>query len=211
MEMQAHATSWWRNGPGNWIARLFGERTQPAQGTPAPPATGFWQDFARKPIDAGEGAETPHFELGSRPAILVPTDFSPASLRAVDCAVRLAKKTKSHLIFLHVVYLNVTPYGPGNPDWLKAALCREAQQKAGSLAASVCAAGVPAECLIEEGAPSDVIPRIATQLQAQIIVMAATKRGMLARLFRQKTVEHVVRDADCPVLVLQTNLKEGIL
>jgi nucleotide-binding universal stress UspA family protein len=172
---------------------------------------GFWSDFARKPLDVGERSQTPHYDLKPRSTILVPTDFSPASLGAVDCAVRLALKTDSRLIFLHVVYLNLTPYGPGNPDWLKTALRREAHEKVGSLTASTRAAGVDADCLIEDGTPRDVISRVAARQHAQIIIMATARHSALSRFFRQKTVEHVVRDAYCPVLVLQTNLKEGIL
>jgi len=209
--MQSHAISWWRTGPGTWIARLFGERARLAEGPSVHAAPGFWSDFARKTADVDERAQTLQFDLKPCSTILVPTDFSPASLRAVDCAVCLAKKTDSRLIFLHVVYLNLTPYGPGNPDWLKTALRREARQKTDSLAASARAAGVETDCVIEDGTPTEVISRVAAQRHAQIIVMATARHTAISRLFRQKTVEQVVREAPCPVLVLQTNLKEGIL
>ena len=216
MNMQAETVSWWRNGLGNLIARLFGSR-EPAMealhgSVPAKTAArGFWSNFSRKTSFATEAGEFPSFEADVTSNILVPVDFSATSFRALDCAVRLARQAKCRVTLLHVVHLNLTPYGPGNPTWLKAALRREAVSKAEAIANNLRTSGIKAECKVEEGTPATLIARIAAQQHAQMIIMATPRRGPIARLFQQKTVEHVIRDAQCPVLVLQTEIKEGIL
>ncbi len=223
METQVQSITGWRTSWGNMIARLLGGPTRPADAGESAmklvnrkavlegKATGFWSDWVRNadPIDKQD--KIPRFETNSRTAILVPVNFSASSFRALDCGLRLAQKAKAELILLHVVQLNLTPYGPGNPEWLKAALRREAADKAEAVADKARKSGVAAQCLIEEGAPAEVITRVAAQKEAQMIVMAAPKRGPIARLFRQKTVEQVIRNVQCPVVVLQTNLKEGFL
>jgi nucleotide-binding universal stress UspA family protein len=206
MNMQAQTLSRWRTGLGNLIARLFRDDGHEPE-LRSPDASGLSQCAGPK----SDEAEPPRVDLKPAANILVPVDFTPASFQAVECATRLARKAKGRLIFLHVVHLNLTPYGPGNPEWLKIALRREAVTKAEALVNNARAAGVAADCLVEEGVPAAVIAEVVAQRRAQMIIMAAPKRGPIARLFRQKTIEHVIRDVPCPVLVLQSNRKEGIL
>ena len=223
MEMQAQSVSWWRMALGAMISRLSGNRNRSDDGVKSVTnifegtlasgtgATGFWSDFARKAVPLDERGGIPRVDGNAKVAILVPVDFSGSSFQALDCGLRLARKAKGELILLHVVHLNLTPYGPGNPDWLKTALRREAADRIQAVADRALEAGVTARCVIEEGALAETIARIATENEAQIVVMAAPKRGPIARLFHRKTVEHVIRDVQCPVLVLQTNVREGIL
>ena len=208
MNMQAQTFSSRWPGLAKLIARLFGDGDHsPAESI----AKGVWSDSSRRVDDWRETDRLPFEAPQAAVNILVPIDFTAASFRALDCALRLARQAGGQVTLLHVVHLNLTPYGPGNPTWLKAALRGEAAAKADEIAANARASGVATACLIEEGAPAAVITNVAAQKQAGLIVMATPKRGPFARLFRQKTVEHVIRDVKCPVLVLQTNLKETIL
>ena len=221
--MQAHSVVRWSAGVGGFVARLFDAPGQPTTAPAIPKSEGsgtrghagapgaLWSDFTRS-----AGADKQNARLNARQEtgladILVPVDFSPASLMAAECALRFAQKAGARVTFLHVIHLNLTPYGPGNPTLLKAALRREADSKVASLADRARAAGVECECRIEEGVPARVIAHVAGRRNSQLILMAAPKRGRIARLFRGRTLGRVVRDARCPVLVLQTNAGKGIL
>jgi nucleotide-binding universal stress UspA family protein len=217
MNMQAQPLSRWRTGLGNLIARLVGDGVRepesrcPDASTISTGTPGFWSDSSRSTGPKPNEGESPRIDLKSAANILVPVDFSPTSFEAVECALRLARKAKGRLTFLHVVHLNLTPYGPGNPEWLKDALRQEAVTKTEALVNNARAAGVAADCLVEEGVPAAVIADVVARQHAQMLIMAAPTRGLIARFVRRKTIENVIRDVPCPVLVLQSNRKEGIL
>jgi nucleotide-binding universal stress UspA family protein len=138
------------------------------------------------------------------PIVLVPTDFTPASSLAFDCAFKIARKEGATVTLIHAVNLNLDPYGPANPAKFRMLLCEEARMKAEPMLVRAKAVGVKATCVVEEGAPAQVITNAARQCGADLIVLAASRHGLLGRLFSQGTVKKVVREAGCPVLVLQS-------
>ena len=93
--------------------------------------------------------------------------------------------SEARLILLHAIHLNLTPYGPANPTWLRAALCREALEKMEGIMARAQRLGVPVISVIEEGMPSKVITDAAKRWKIDLIVLAQ-KRGRWARLFGQR-------------------------
>jgi nucleotide-binding universal stress UspA family protein len=136
-----------------------------------------------------------------KPIILVPTDLSPASLAAAEHGLRIAQDNAALLLLVHVIHLNISPYGPANPRWLKTALCHEAMEKTAPFMSRAGNAGVTALCAIEEGSPSTVITKLAARWKASMIVLASHRRGFLSRLFGKGTLEHVISNARCPVVV----------
>ncbi|MDB6066513.1 MAG: hypothetical protein JWR26_2721 [Pedosphaera sp.] len=138
------------------------------------------------------------------PIVLVPTDFTPASSLALDCAFKIARKEGATVTLIHAVNLNLDPYGPANPAQFKWLLCQEARMKAEPMLIRAKAVGVRATCVVEEGAPAQVITNVARQCEADLIVLAASRHGLLGRIFSRGTVKKVVKEAECPVLVLQT-------
>jgi len=134
----------------------------------------------------------------------VPTDLSPASLAAAEHGLRIAQDNAALLLLVHVIHLNLSPYGPANPRWLKSALCQEAMEKTAPFMNRAQNAGVTALCAIEEGAPSTVITKLATRWKASMIVLAGRRRGFFSRLFGRGTLEHVISNVHCPVVVCPT-------
>jgi nucleotide-binding universal stress UspA family protein len=168
----------------------------------APVESQFWADFAR------QSAVAPSAEA-SKPApavkplgILVPTDFSPASLPALDCALGIARQHAARVTLLHAINLNLTPFGPAHAARLKASLCQEALAKADPILAAARKLGITAFCVLPEGRPAATVAQISGQCQPDLIILTNSPRGTLARLFGGRTVEKVVRSARCPVLVL---------
>ena len=160
------------------------------------------------PVDRLAGSRWPARVDAGRPArkpvILVAMDDSPASTLAADWATEMARKMNASVLLVHAIYLDLTSYGPANPTWLKAGLRKEAMERAEPLMTHAQASDVLVTCAVEEGAPASVITRAARRWQAQIIVMAAPRPGFFKRLFGSRIVEKVVRDAECPVIILES-------
>jgi len=64
-------------------------------------------------------------------------------------------------------------------------------------------AGIKAEVLLREGAPTEGILDAAREWDADLIIAGTHGRGGLQRLFVGSTAEAVLRAAPCPVLVIR--------
>ncbi len=171
----------------------IGERSSQSQ-------TSFWSDFSRQ---QDEPVSLPQPGRAVKPLnILVPTDFAPASLLALDCALRMAARQPSRVTLLHAIHLNLRPFGPANVDRIKAELCREALARAQPVLVSARELGVTAFCMLEEGSPAGVIAQAAQRCSPDLVIMANSRRGFFPRLFGRGTVKKVVQSLHCPVLVL---------
>jgi nucleotide-binding universal stress UspA family protein len=62
--------------------------------------------------------------------------------------------------------------------------------------------GLSVELVAKPGMPLDSVLEEAEQYRADLIVMAASGRNRVARFFVGSTVDRVVRQADCPVLIV---------
>lgn len=123
-----------------------------------------------------------------RQTLLVPTDLTPASRRALDVAFELVRRFPFDLHLLHVL-----PSG------------RTADGRAAEQARSQMAAMVPPdlphrpEQHVESGHPAQVIARVAAQISAACIVMGEHARTPLRHWFRPDTAKGVLHSAPCPI------------
>jgi nucleotide-binding universal stress UspA family protein len=144
--------------------------------------------------------------------ILCAIDFSDCSMHALTYAASLAQETDARLTVLNVVEQPFSPAsdrdeGPmGLPHALREyitsveAECREALAKA--VPESV-RAYCRVETLVGEGKPYREILRVANEQKSDLIVMGVRGRGAADLLLFGSTVQHVVRQAVCPVLTLR--------
>src|SRR5581483_11652181 len=109
----------------------------------------------------------------------------------------------AQLLLLHAVYLNLSPYGPADLQSLKSQMRFNAGKKMTGIVSRAREASVDASSVIQEGKPAGVIVDAARQCHADLIVLAHHQHRGLNRMFRQRTAEQVVRQANCPVLVLE--------
>ena len=82
----------------------------------------------------------------------------------------------------------------------------EAERKriAGQLAGIVDAYQLPAQRVhLEQGAAAEVLPRLADQLNAALVVMGAVSRSRLQEVFLGSTAERVLDRIGCDVLVVK--------
>jgi len=122
--------------------------------------------------------------------------------------MRVARRGSGRLIIFHAVHLNLTPYGPANPGWLRAALCREALEKMEELMAEARRMEIPAVSVIEEGAPAEAILRATLRWQVELMVMTSPRGGRLSRLFAGGIHDKLARLAKCPVVVVRPEAAE---
>jgi nucleotide-binding universal stress UspA family protein len=129
--------------------------------------------------------------------ILCATDLRPGSARVLSYAQALAKDENSHLTLVHV--LNIPADAP--PER------REAQKNIAmdqllQLLLLETGPSVEAEPLVEIGAPQERIPKVAEDLNADLIVMGPhhTFHPRISAHLPWAMLHHVLSRARCPVL-----------
>lgn len=131
--------------------------------------------------------------------ILVPTDFSPTSTRAVEHAVALANHYGAALTILHVIDINAQT-GAGTAADLMKRLWDEGSTKVGELAWSL-SGKVEAQTTLAEGLPCEVIIENSKKVDLLVLGKSRAKRGW--KLFSRRTAQRVIENAACPVLVIR--------
>ena len=132
--------------------------------------------------------------------ILVPTDFSEPSQRAMTYAFELAQKVGAKLSLLHVIEVPVYAIEVYLP---LQDLEQDARRELARLLPEAEAAHVDVTRLVAMGGPYEKILETATAEQVDLIVMATHGRTGLSHLVLGSVAERVVRLAPCPVLTIR--------
>jgi len=139
--------------------------------------------------------------------ILVAVDGSPASMRGLDEALRLAKQTGGRLLLVHVVdELIVVDVPALNYQLITESLRESAVKVLEEATARVKRSDVPCEHKLIETLgvrAADEIVREAKQWPADLIVLGTHGRRGLKRLAMGSDAEMVLRRAPVPVLVVR--------
>jgi len=135
--------------------------------------------------------------------ILLPTDGSKHSEAATDRALELAQAHGSHLLVLSAVEL---PFQlPSTMPELEVEWHRQAQAYTDSIKVRAESLGIKADSLVLEGEAYQVIPQVAAEHHASLVVMGSHGKTGLTRLLMGSVTERVLGLSPCPVLVV----KEG--
>jgi nucleotide-binding universal stress UspA family protein len=137
--------------------------------------------------------------------ILVPVDFSPQSVLALDYAVELAKPLAAEIDVVHVVE-TVYFAAPGKASAIEAMV--EAQQKIArtqllQLERLYAKRRVGLRTSVAQGAPAQAIIDTAKRIDADLIVTATLGRSGVKHLLLGSVAERLVRTAPCPVLTVR--------
>jgi nucleotide-binding universal stress UspA family protein len=145
---------------------------------------------------AEAGKPQPSSDLGP---ILVATDFSATSARAVDYACELARRLATDLIVVHAeITLGALP------DTRIAARRRSMSEMALSrVVRRLRRRGVTVRSLLLAGDAATQIVDMATKARAGMIVMGTHGRSALFNLVMGSVAQQVVRDSPCPVLAVR--------
>jgi len=142
--------------------------------------------------------------------ILVPLDFSPASIYALDHAVWVAKQFRAPIDLLHVY----PPDEASMPDagrllFESAEAIERLNEKLMGIHRKHAPTFRPENCHIRGGRPYEEIVRLAREINADLIVLATRGHSGLKHLLLGSTAERVVRSAPCPVLVARKSKPGG--
>ncbi len=137
--------------------------------------------------------------------ILVPTDFSETSDKALDFALELAEKFDASVVVMHAFEIPVIGFPDGSIVATAdvAARIQEASRK--GLEATVAARAkrkVKLTSVLREGPAADEIRSLAEELKVDMIVIGTHGRRGLARALLGSTAENVVRTVHIPILTI---------
>lgn len=141
--------------------------------------------------------------------ILMPTDGSAHSERAIERGVELAKLCGAKITGIHVMQdfaMMVSPEGLLPADMDEGMEERERERATGFLAfveRTAAAAGVACETIIAKGRPYDAIVDAANERGCDLIVMTSRSRKGLAALIMGSEANRVLHRASIPVLTFR--------
>jgi universal stress protein A len=144
--------------------------------------------------------------------ILVPTDFSESSERALKYAVRLGGPYKAEILVLHVFHLKEYLGLLSQREDIDSATANQvleaskngATEKLEDLVRRIDGKEVVVLPVLLIGVPFEEIVRYAGEQEADLIVMPTHGRTGLAHFLLGSTTERVISHSDCPVLVIRT-------
>lgn len=150
----------------------------------------------------------PRGEQMSPSPILIPVDGSPASLRALDLAIKMATQNPgTSLVLLNVQNIRAIELAgaseAGDSDWLREAGSR-ASAKALKDATGKCEhADVAFETLIRTGQIAEVIAQVAREEDIKHIVMGTRGLGGIQGLLLGSVATQVIHLAEVPITLIK--------
>lgn len=141
--------------------------------------------------------------------ILVPTDFSEHSSRALGYAAALARRLGAKLVLLHVVAsealenLAKAHFPPHPVDLVYEDLGLKVREQFVKDVAPGVRKTLETETLVLPGVPFLEILRVAGVRRVDLIVMATHGRSGLSHALMGSVTEKVIRRAPCPVLSIR--------
>jgi nucleotide-binding universal stress UspA family protein len=145
-------------------------------------------------------------QVASRTAfstLLVPTDLSPRSRKALSCAVSLARTSNAKILLAHVV--NPERWHLVPPDEMHPALCHDrriTEKKLVRLLKSEDLKGIRTDAVIKQGDFRQVLCNIAHEQHADLVVAATHGRKGVSKLLFGSKIEEVCHRAPCPILLV---------
>jgi len=139
--------------------------------------------------------------MSHRRTILVPVDFQPASLHALEIAQQLAPLLGADVVLFHCHQLPALAYSGLEPMLLPRMgdeIAASARQSLDELAKT----HGDLATILREGDPSTRILEAAEELNPVMVVMGTHGRGAVARLVLGSVANRVVRLCPAPVLTV---------
>lgn len=152
-------------------------------------------------VPSGGAADVPR-ALGN---VVIAVDLTDAAKRVADKGIAMARRAKARATLVHVI-----PGSPDVPRYLyhygvpefRDAVIRDARQRLEQLIGPDAKRGVSIHARVVVGDPYTEIARIAKDVDADLIVIGASRRGMLSRALFGSTTTRLMRAADRPLLVV---------
>ncbi len=150
---------------------------------------------------------TEFIKMGKYDKILLPTDYSDTSKKAIPWAVSLAENHDAELILFHAIEENIPPqyYAAGITSIFE--LDRELKKRA-SKALDIFMEEIKGKKLktkkvVVEGKSDEEIVKYAKENNIDLVVLASHGHSGIERVLLGSTTERVIRKAPCPVLTIK--------
>ncbi|HXJ14054.1 MAG TPA: universal stress protein [Candidatus Limnocylindrales bacterium] len=161
-----------------------------------------------------EKTNTDHINRVSISKIMVTTDFSEISDRALDYAIALARRYDARIYLAHVI--TPDPFQFAEPQLAQATyekVRQSAEEGITNILISGKLRGVPHEVLLEEGNVWPNLELLVARNEIDLLVVGTHGRGKIQKLLIGSVAEEIFRKTDCAVLtvgpaVMSPNLKE---
>jgi len=140
--------------------------------------------------------------------ILVTTDYSAESDRALDYALALARRYDARIYLAHVIAPD--PFLYAEPSLAEATyekVRQAAEQGMADILVSGKLRGVPHEVLLEEGNIWPAIEKLIAEHEIDLVVTATHGRGKVQKVLIGSVAEEIFRQADCAVLTVGPRVK----
>ena len=136
-------------------------------------------------------------------SLLIATDFSEVSEKALRHSLPLARFYGSKFCLAHVVSsLGLTMAGPGAIAACEEAVSREAADLADSLIQTGALTGIQHKFIVRQGELWPELEEIIRQESADLLVVGTHGRQGIGKLFFGSIAEQIFRHAYCPVLTI---------
>ena len=140
--------------------------------------------------------------------ILVTTDFSEVSDRALGYAIALARRYDARIYLTHVI--NPDPFQFAEPQLAQATyekVRQAAEEGIIDILISGKLRGVPHEVLMEEGNVWPTLEKLIAEHEIDLVVAGTHGRGKLQKILIGSVAEEIFRQADAPVLTVGPAVK----
>jgi len=142
--------------------------------------------------------------------ILVPTDFSKNSLKALDYALSFAKVFSAKITLLHAVesHFGGALYGPADFPPLEMDFLESSRKQLTELANQRKSPKVRIQTVAQCGHAVQETVEYAKENKIDLIILATQGHTGFAHIFLGSTAENIVRHAPCPVLVVREHERD---
>jgi nucleotide-binding universal stress UspA family protein len=142
--------------------------------------------------------------------IMVTTDFSEVSDRALDYAIALARRYDARIYLAHVI--TPDPFQFAEPQLAQATyekVRQAAEEGITDILISGKLRGVPHEVLMEEGNVWPSLEALIVRNEIDLMVVGTHGRGKVEKLLIGSVAEEIFRKADCAVLTVGPAVKNS--
>jgi len=140
--------------------------------------------------------------------ILVTTDFSPESERALEYALALARRYDARIYLAHVIVPDTFLYAePVLAESTYEKMRQAAEQGMADILISGKLRGIPHEVLLEEGNVWPELERMIAKHEIDLVIAGTHGRGKVQKLLIGSVAEGIFRQAHCAVLTVGPHVK----
>ncbi len=149
-----------------------------------------------------------HARKVSLTKIMVTTDFSPESDRALDYALSLARRYDARIYLAHVLAPDPFLYAePALAESTYEKIRQAAEQGMADILVSGKLRGIPHEVLLEEGTVWPVIEKLIEKHEIDLVITGTHGRGKVRKVLIGSVAEEIFRQATCAVMTVGPRFK----